>query len=88
MAYNKELARRFNATFGNIPIVEKKMFEGIGYLLHRNTPALASQVQVWSAAFLTTPSSFGSGKKITKQLSSVHARAFSTRLGAQCVAEA
>ena len=36
MAYNIELAKRISATFGNIPIVEKKMFGGVGYLLHGN----------------------------------------------------
>ncbi|MBT3189021.1 MAG: TfoX/Sxy family protein [Anaerolineae bacterium] len=34
MAYDKELAERISATFGTVPIVEKKMFGGIGYLLH------------------------------------------------------
>jgi len=36
MAYDKKLAERISATFGNIPILEKKMFGGIGYLLHGN----------------------------------------------------
>ncbi len=36
MAYDKELAKRISATFGNIPIIEKKMFGGVGYLLHGN----------------------------------------------------
>ena len=50
MAYDANLAERISATFGNIPIVEKKMFGGVGYLLHGNTPALAAQVQVWHVA--------------------------------------
>ena len=36
MAYDKELAKRISATFGTIPIIEKKMFGGVGYLLHGN----------------------------------------------------
>ncbi len=36
MAYDEDLAERISATFGNIPIVEKKMFGGVGYLLHGN----------------------------------------------------
>ena len=36
MTYDKELAKRISATFGNIPIIEKKMFGGVGYLLHGN----------------------------------------------------
>ena len=36
MAYDENLAKRICATFGNIPIIEKKMFGGIGYLLHGN----------------------------------------------------
>ncbi len=36
MAYDKVLAERVRASFGNIPIIEKKMFGGVGYLLHGN----------------------------------------------------
>ena len=36
MAYDKELAKRISVTFGTIPIIEKKMFGGVGYLLHGN----------------------------------------------------
>ncbi len=36
MAYNKDLAARVRATFGTFPIIEKKMFGGVGYMLHGN----------------------------------------------------
>ena len=36
MAYDKKIAERISATFGNIPIIEKKMFGGVGYILHGN----------------------------------------------------
>ncbi len=36
MAYDPNLAERVSATFGNIPIIEKKMFGGVGYLLEGN----------------------------------------------------
>ncbi len=36
MAFDKDLAERISATFGTFPVIEKKMFGGIGYLLHGN----------------------------------------------------
>jgi TfoX/Sxy family transcriptional regulator of competence genes len=36
MAYDKKLAERVRATLGNIPALEKKMFGGVGYMLHGN----------------------------------------------------
>ena len=36
MAYNEKLAEQMRAAFGEIPFVEKKMFGGIGFLIHGN----------------------------------------------------
>lgn len=36
MAYSEKLAARIRATFGEIPFVEKKMFGGVGFLVHGN----------------------------------------------------
>ena len=36
MAYNEKLAERIRAEFGDIPCVEKKMFGGVGFLVHGN----------------------------------------------------
>jgi TfoX/Sxy family transcriptional regulator of competence genes len=36
MAYNKRLAERIRAEFGTSPIVEKRMFGGVGFLLNGN----------------------------------------------------
>jgi len=36
MAYDKKLAARVRASLGNIPAIEKKMFGGVGYMLHGN----------------------------------------------------
>jgi len=36
MAYDENLAARVRATFGTYPLIEKKMFGGVGYLLHGN----------------------------------------------------
>lgn len=36
MAYNLKLAERIRAELGRIPIVEKKMFGGIGFLIDGN----------------------------------------------------
>ena len=36
MAYNEKLAKRIRAEFGEIPFVEKKMFGGVGFLIHGN----------------------------------------------------
>jgi len=36
MAYNLKLAERIRAELGGIPIVEKKMFGGIGFLIDGN----------------------------------------------------
>lgn len=36
MAYNLKLAERIRAELHGIPIVEKKMFGGVGFLLHGN----------------------------------------------------
>ena len=36
MAYNEKLAERIRAEFGEIPFVEKKMFGGVGFLIHGN----------------------------------------------------
>ncbi len=36
MAYNEKLAKRIRAELGEIPFVEKKMFGGVGFLLHGN----------------------------------------------------
>lgn len=33
MAYDKELAKRVRATIGDIPLMEKKMFGDVGYML-------------------------------------------------------
>ena len=46
MAYNEKLAERIRAELGNIPVVEKKMFGGVGFLVHGNTPALAPGASV------------------------------------------
>ena len=36
MAFNEKLAERIRAEFGEIPFVEKKMFGGVGFLVHGN----------------------------------------------------
>jgi len=36
MAYNLELAKRISAALKGLPIVEKKMFGGVGYILNGN----------------------------------------------------
>src|SRR5215510_10000034 len=36
MAYNEKLAERIRAELGNIPFIEKKMFGGVGFLVHGN----------------------------------------------------
>ena len=46
MAYNLKLAERIRSELGGIPFVEKKMFGGVGFLIHGNTPALAPGASV------------------------------------------
>lgn len=36
MAYNEKLAERIRAEFVGVPFVEKKMFGGVGFLVHGN----------------------------------------------------
>ncbi|HEY5728491.1 MAG TPA: TfoX/Sxy family protein [Anaerolineales bacterium] len=36
MVYNLKLAERIRANFGSTPVVEKKMFGGVGFLVHGN----------------------------------------------------
>ncbi|NOH02487.1 MAG: TfoX/Sxy family protein [Chloroflexi bacterium] len=36
MAFDVKLAERIRARFGKIPFVEKKMFGGVGFLIHGN----------------------------------------------------
>lgn len=36
MAYDKQLAERIRAEVKGLPIIEKKMFGGVGYMLHGN----------------------------------------------------
>ena len=36
MAYNEKLAEQVRAEFGAVPFVEKKMFGGVGFLVHGN----------------------------------------------------
>jgi TfoX/Sxy family transcriptional regulator of competence genes len=36
MAFNEKLAKRIREEFGKIPFVEKKMFGGVGFLVHGN----------------------------------------------------
>jgi len=36
MAYNLKLAERIRAELGSIPFIEKKMFGGVGFLIHGN----------------------------------------------------
>ena len=36
MAYNLKLAERIRAELGSIPFMEKKMFGGVGFLIHGN----------------------------------------------------
>ena len=36
MAYNIKLAERIRAAVKGLPIIEKKMFGGVGYMLHGN----------------------------------------------------
>lgn len=36
MAYDMKLAERIRSEFGEIPFVEKKMFGGVGFLVHGN----------------------------------------------------
>ena len=36
MAYNEKLAERIRSELNGIPVVEKKMFGGVGFLIHGN----------------------------------------------------
>jgi len=36
MAYNEKLAERIQNEFGEVPFIEKKMFGGVGFLIHGN----------------------------------------------------
>src|SRR6185503_892797 len=36
MAYNEKMAERIRAEFSGIPVVEKKMFGGVGFLINGN----------------------------------------------------
>lgn len=36
MAYNEKLVNRIREEFGEIPFIEKKMFGGVGFLVHGN----------------------------------------------------
>ena len=36
MAYNLKLAERIRSELGDVPVVEKKMFGGVGFLLNGN----------------------------------------------------
>ena len=36
MAYDEKLAVRIRSQFGKVPFIEKKMFGGIGFLVHGN----------------------------------------------------
>jgi len=36
MAYNEKMAERIRAELSGIPFVEKKMFGGVGFLIHGN----------------------------------------------------
>lgn len=36
MAYNQKLSERIKAELGEIPFVKKKMFGGVGFLIHGN----------------------------------------------------
>ena len=36
MAYNLKLAERIRAELGDVPFVKKKMFGGVGFLVHGN----------------------------------------------------
>jgi len=36
MAYNEKLAERIRNQLGKVPFVEKKMFGGVGFLVHGN----------------------------------------------------
>jgi len=36
MAFNLKLAERIRARFGEVPFIEKKMFGGVGFLVHGN----------------------------------------------------
>ena len=47
MAYNVKLAERIRAELGDVPFVKKKMFGGVGFLLHGNTPGASVAVAVY-----------------------------------------
>jgi len=36
MSYNEKLAKRIREKLGEIPFIEKKMFGGVGFLVHGN----------------------------------------------------
>jgi TfoX/Sxy family transcriptional regulator of competence genes len=67
MAYNEKLAERIRAELGSIPFVEKKMFGGIGFLVHGN---MACGVHKQSMIVRVDPG------KHTALLKKPHARAF------------
>jgi hypothetical protein len=46
MAYDTKLAERIRSELEGLPYTEKKMFGGVGFLIHGNTPALASGASV------------------------------------------
>jgi len=67
MAYNLKLAERIRAELGDIPFVEKKMFGGVGFLIHGN---MAVGVHKENMIVRVDP------EKHEKLLKKPHARAF------------
>jgi TfoX/Sxy family transcriptional regulator of competence genes len=67
MAYNEKLAERIRAEFGEVPFVEKKMFGGVGFLVHGN---MACGVHKENMIVRVEP------EKYEKLLKKPHARVF------------
>lgn len=57
MAYNTKLAERIRAEMKGLPVVEKKMFGGVGYMLNGNTHALRPQRGACVACGILPPKS-------------------------------
>jgi TfoX/Sxy family transcriptional regulator of competence genes len=67
MAYNEKLAERIREELGTVPFVEKKMFGGVGFLVHGN---MACGVHKQSMIVRVDPG------KHTALLKKPHARGF------------
>ena len=76
MAYNMKLAERIRSEFGAIPFVEKKMFGGVGFLVHGNTLAPGASAGVASGVHKDDMVARVDPAKHEKLLKKTHAKPF------------